>query len=1815
MFTARHSTRSSFRFAITLSLLVALFATSSGLAASKFWDGSSDGNFATAANWVGGVAPVAGDDLVFQTGVTRLLVTNNFSPNRAFNSILFQGSNYFVRGNPILVTNGVNSINPSGANHIDADVDVRGSQAWEASGVLASIDINGDINLNANTLTVRANTGDFFLSGIISGTGNLVKTNVGTLRMDGAGHNTYSGFTRFDGGVLELDKFAIFPSFTNFISIPGDLTIGDGNGLVGTDVLRLLADHQITSTSDVTVKNSGLFDLNGHTNRVGSLTMQGGTVETADGALILGGTLTTLDDANTATINGLLSLGGGSRTFNINSGAPAPDLRINATISSGTSNVFNTAGIIKDGGGSLFLAGTNTYNGTTTINDGQVALLSDQALGAAANIFGPAPTVVNGNGNLFLSGVQVTNEDLTINSANAGGAFNASGASIWTGDILLNTNTFISSSGTLLLNGAISGVGGFTKLSGGSVTLAGTNANTYTGTTTVRDGTLLLDKDTTAVIDGAMSGPLVIGENELPENTDVVRYLRCCQLPDDTDITINTSGLLDLNGFGDNVRNITLNGGDIDTAAGSILPTGDITVNANGNSVAVISGRLSVLSNPIINTVGHASSPDLRIDAQVHGAGSIIKNGVGEMELNASNTFSGALTINAGVVIADDDFALGTAANGTTVNAGAVLFLDFGVDNTSESLALRGSGPAGDGVLQLQGTLDINTNVTLNGNVVINALPGALATINGVISGPYGVTKIGAGRLTLAGSSANTYSGDTFVTAGTLALNKAGVNEAIPHSLQIGDGSTNATVLLLANTQITGPTVTILPTSEFDLNGFSETIGSLNMTGGTVTNFGAGLLTLTGNIDAISSGTEFAGIYSALSLSSGTRSLNVSNGPLLADLVFYGTISGAGAIMKNGGGWVAVYGANTYSGLTTIAEGFYQIANDQALGATNAGTSVQPGAVLVISDSISVTNEALTISAPGLVGYALESISGSNWWSGNITLSSNTVIGTISGSTLNLAGSILGDWGITKAEVGTLVLSGGTTNGFRSMTVQSGTLLLDKTIASGAGMTILNVGDTSGTDLVRWLRSNQLPDPIEINMGGGRLDLDNHIETVGQIWGSLGTIDLGSGTLSVGIGNYSSQYGGTIIGSGNIVKVGAADWNLYGNNPYTGSTIISQGGLLVDGDQHQGPITVNSAGILGGEGIVGNVQVNGAVLLTEFTFSYPSVLTTSNIAFSATSDYYVDINGPNPGHGYPGDGYGQLNVRGTNQLGGASLHVYVDPAFAPYEGEEFVIINNDGADAIQGTFSGLPNNSIVTANNNLKFLIRYSAIFENDVVLTFTNAATHVVSAAVAGGGNGNLIIDPNECNFLNVVITNTAGNVLSNVTGTLVSKTPGVAVTYSTAPYPTVPINGRATNTTPFQITTLPGYICGSIIQLELVVTTLTNGSFTIPFTIPGGGSVGTPVPYSLTVDQAIPDGSTLNSTIGVGGITSAIANVTVSLYLTHPSDQEVHISLIGPDGTTIDLSSDNGGTGDDYGSSCANRTTFSDAAATSITAGTPPFVGTFRPEQALSNFVGKVGSAANGTWTLRISDDNAIGNPGTLHCWTLNLAQAVCGDGRGQCESCPENRTIYGTLGNGSLIQSNRLFRDGEYHFCGMTPSYPGLSGGITNRYFDAYTFENGESNACVSVRLSTAHDFFSATYSNAYNPLNLAQNYKSDAGLSTATIGTRLYSFNVAARERFVVVVHGVNADDTGDYTLEVTGGSCRPVLKINPIGANKVALDWSTAAIGYNLLQTNRLPTPLNPNWVLTAPAPVIFNSRYRVTNTMNPSNAFYELRKP
>ncbi|MEP6917266.1 MAG: S8 family serine peptidase, partial [Acidobacteriota bacterium] len=158
-----------------------------------------------------------------------------------------------------------------------------------------------------------------------------------------------------------------------------------------------------------------------------------------------------------------------------------------------------------------------------------------------------------------------------------------------------------------------------------------------------------------------------------------------------------------------------------------------------------------------------------------------------------------------------------------------------------------------------------------------------------------------------------------------------------------------------------------------------------------------------------------------------------------------------------------------------------------------------------------------------------------------------------------------------------------------------------------------------------------------------------------------------------------------------------------------------------------------------------------------------------------------------------------------------------------------------------------------------------------------------------------------------------------------------------------------------------------------------------------------GTPAtPYDSSGTTAIPDNTTVESTINVSGITGKISNVSVSFYLTHTFDADLTIKLVGPDGTTVNLSVENGGSANNYGSACSplsSRTSFDDAAATYITHGSAPFVGSYRPEQPLSTFNGKSAGQANGLWKLRISDGFA-GDTGTLLCWSVNINQVPLAD-----------------------------------------------------------------------------------------------------------------------------------------------------------------------------------------------------------------------------
>ena len=181
--------------------------------------------------------------------------------------------------------------------------------------------------------------------------------------------------------------------------------------------------------------------------------------------------------------------------------------------------------------------------------------------------------------------------------------------------------------------------------------------------------------------------------------------------------------------------------------------------------------------------------------------------------------------------------------------------------------------------------------------------------------------------------------------------------------------------------------------------------------------------------------------------------------------------------------------------------------------------------------------------------------------------------------------------------------------------------------------------------------------------------------------------------------------------------------------------------------------------------------------------------------------------------------------------------------------------------------------------------------------------------------------------------------------------------------------------------------------------MTTTNAGSFTIPIQL-ATGTNGSAIAFESTdVPKAIPDSNFagVDSSVTVANVTGLVGKVTLSLYLTHTFDSDLQASLIAPDGTEVQLFASVGGSGENFGSSSADRTVLDDDAATSIAQGTAPFVGTFRPQGALSTLRGK---AANGIWKLRIKDV-VVQDTGTLRNWALSITPLTCTDGGGACDT----------------------------------------------------------------------------------------------------------------------------------------------------------------------------------------------------------------------
>jgi subtilisin-like proprotein convertase family protein len=192
---------------------------------------------------------------------------------------------------------------------------------------------------------------------------------------------------------------------------------------------------------------------------------------------------------------------------------------------------------------------------------------------------------------------------------------------------------------------------------------------------------------------------------------------------------------------------------------------------------------------------------------------------------------------------------------------------------------------------------------------------------------------------------------------------------------------------------------------------------------------------------------------------------------------------------------------------------------------------------------------------------------------------------------------------------------------------------------------------------------------------------------------------------------------------------------------------------------------------------------------------------------------------------------------------------------------------------------------------------------------------------------------------------------------------------------------------------------------DLDVSIPTFSDDA---PATIPQADFSSSDVPASIT------DYTTATSTLSVSGMAAAVSDVDVSVNMTHTYVGDLEVSLISPAGTTVMLSRNRGGGGNNF-----DGTEFDDDAATAIGSGSAPFSGSFVPDEPLAAFNNE---DPNGTWTLSVKDE-AGGDTGALTSWSISLTseETVSGGGTG---SVSVSYNTVGTFSDSPGVKSVSFF-----------------------------------------------------------------------------------------------------------------------------------------------------------------------------------------------
>jgi autotransporter-associated beta strand protein len=954
-----------------------------------------------------------------------------------------------------------------------------GSYTIAGSGNSSTVTLNGGItNSSSNNQTISM--------GMNLGADQSFQSDTGYLLLSGALGTSNRTLTVTGAGNV---------SITNTISGSGNLT------KTGTGTLTL--DGSNTYTGATTI-NGGTLTLNGGLNN-SSVTVNGGLLnQTSTGSIAGIGTTFTLTTGNatlagTNTYTGATTINGGTleiaSTGRLGGGSYAQNISNNGTfIYSGTSNqtlsgIISGSGVLtkNNSASTLTLAGSNTYTGSTTINAGTLEIGSTGRLGVgsyAQNIVNSGTFLYNGTNNQTLSGVISGTGNLTQAGS---GNLTLSGNNTYTGSTTISAGTLeIASSGRLgggSYGGNISNNGAFLYSGTNNQSLSGVISGTGALTQNNSSSTLTLSGSNTYTGNTTVSAGIlnIQHSNALGGSANGTIVVSGAVLQLQGGITI-ASEALTLNGSG------VSNGGALINSSGNNEWAGNITIGSALTRIHANTGTTLTISGNITNNAGGAlhlqgpSGANIIVSGIISGNGSLNTNTTNfpvSLTLSGNNTYTGKSIFNSGTISINSIKDVGAVAS------------SLGAPTTTANGTIDlGSGSGGIVTLRYTGSGD-SSNRTINLiSTTANQIIDQFGTGTLRFTSNFTATGAGSKTLILQGS-----------TAGIGEIAGAVVNNNSTNTTSLTKNGTGTWILSGANTY-TGATTINAGTLQI---GNGSSTGSLSASSA-ITNNGTLVFNRSG---IVTQGTDFA-----------------TNG-----------ISGTGNLTQAGPGILILNAANSYTGVTIVANGILTLSGSGTLG----------------TSTITITGGTLDLGG-GNITNTFSSITGGTLVNGTITNNGGNYAlqnGTVS---TNLAGSNT----LTKTGSNTLMLTGSNTY-TGATTISAGNLSISSASA---------LGSTSGVNLANG---------TALIYNGGAGDLTRDISVTGTT-GSTGTIrNSGTGlltlsgalskngtTLTLAGGSNGITVSGVISGSSNNsdLVIDGGTTTLTNANTYNGPTSIINGATL-----------------------------------------------------------------------------------------------------------------------------------------------------------------------------------------------------------------------------------------------------------------------------------------------------------------------------------------------------------------------------------------------------------------------------------------------------------------------------------------------------------------------------------------------------------------------------------------------------------------------------------------------------------------------------